>query len=469
MTHQEVDSAVIVRSIGEHFRMLDNAYRHFIVDRRVAAENQDAPTDLFQSPQVAIAMPSDVLISLTSPISMNWNAGRTAPESMPDSGVVYGYDTEGKVTTVSAWWRANNEFHSMLLRINKAGRVTSDYAPYHGLPFIGFFIGMAANELTDFTTEQIQGNTLLLRYHEPTAVRQEELERLERFKLSPRVLPSYMKKLREERQTKRHVEDSAWWIAEDLSSLVWDTVLSGTTPDDILDEEVPSDLGMMFFDGGEGLPLPCVPLYGADSGEISYTTVNAVVWDYSYDRNAALVDEDAKTKMNFYPVAAKTRPFAAYPDNSSESLMLHPLGAGDWSLEHIVGFSQKYVNELSEKLVKTALRLSREEFLGERQKTSIEPVSKAARKKAERSKKEPDTVVLALLRRPKNQSASELRDSEGREFTHRWIVRGHNRKQPVGKVIDGKREYKNVWIAPYVKGPADKPLIIKDRVNVWKR
>lgn len=463
----------VLASIRVNRKGISDSYQRFMVDRRIAPTNRDAPMNLFESPKVSIAMPADILISLASSISLNWNPGRAISEYMPESGVVYGYTPEGHLRFVSAWWRANNEWHSMLLRVNNEGKSTADYAPFHGLPYIGFFLGLASTKLKDFTTEAVDEDDMklaMIRYHVPESVRQEEVDQLERFKLSPRVLPSYMNTLRRARNTRRHIEDSVWWISEDLSALVWDTVLSGTMPDDILDEEVPGDIGMMFFDGGEGLPLPCVPLYGSDSGEVVYTTINAVVWDHAYDRNAVLIDDDAKSRLNFYPVAAKTRPFVAYPDNSSESLIIDPLGAADWSLEHIVGFSQSAVNDLSEKLVKTALRLSREEFVGERQTTSIEPLSKAARKKAERTGKKPDMVVLATLRRPKNQKPEELRDAHGREFSHRWIVRGHTRKQPFGKINEeGKRQVKNVWIAPYVKGPADKPLVIKDKVMVWKR
>jgi hypothetical protein len=44
------------------------------------------------------------------------------------------------------------------------------------------------------------------------------------------------------------------------------------------------------------------------------------------------------------------------------------------------------------------------------------------------------------------------------------------RNQAVGpRHIEGGQRHERVWIAPYIKGPEDKPLVLKDRVQVWRR
>ena len=48
------------------------------------------------------------------------------------------------------------------------------------------------------------------------------------------------------------------------------------------------------------------------------------------------------------------------------------------------------------------------------------------------------------------------------EWTHRWPVRGHWRNQPYGP---GRTQVRRIWIPPYIKGPTDKPLIVKD--TIW--
>jgi hypothetical protein len=45
------------------------------------------------------------------------------------------------------------------------------------------------------------------------------------------------------------------------------------------------------------------------------------------------------------------------------------------------------------------------------------------------------------------------------DWTHRWIVSGFWRNQYLSKV----KGHRVQWIDPYVKGPADKPLVLKDR------
>lgn len=62
-------------------------------------------------------------------------------------------------------------------------------------------------------------------------------------------------------------------------------------------------------------------------------------------------------------------------------------------------------------------------------------------------------VTVVTLRRPKQQPSEEHHHVE---WQRRWIVSGHWRWQPYG---DGT--HRQIWIAPYVKGPDDKPLVIR--------
>lgn len=52
-------------------------------------------------------------------------------------------------------------------------------------------------------------------------------------------------------------------------------------------------------------------------------------------------------------------------------------------------------------------------------------------------------------------------------YSHRWIVQGHWRNQPYKE--NGETVHKVIWIAPYVKGPDDKPLIFKRRAFEFTR
>ena len=48
------------------------------------------------------------------------------------------------------------------------------------------------------------------------------------------------------------------------------------------------------------------------------------------------------------------------------------------------------------------------------------------------------------------------------DHDHRWMVSGHWKQQPYGPNSSLR---KRIWIAPYVQGPADKPLVITDHVK----
>ncbi len=53
------------------------------------------------------------------------------------------------------------------------------------------------------------------------------------------------------------------------------------------------------------------------------------------------------------------------------------------------------------------------------------------------------------------------------EWSHRWLVKGHWRNQPCKE--DGEWTTRLVWIHPYVKGPEDKPLLIREHVYALVR
>lgn len=89
-----------------------------------------------------------------------------------------------------------------------------------------------------------------------------------------------------------------------------------------------------------------------------------------------------------------------------------------------------------------------------------ETAPRPLRRQLERVKLNDRAVTVIQLR----QRAGEYHaDGEGREWSHQWLVRGHWRNQPC-KDTDGAWTSRLVWIHPYVKGPEDKPLLVRDHV-----
>lgn len=71
-------------------------------------------------------------------------------------------------------------------------------------------------------------------------------------------------------------------------------------------------------------------------------------------------------------------------------------------------------------------------------------------------------VVIFDLRRTERREGDRSSESNV-EWSHRWVVTGHWRQQPFGP---GARQRRPTWIAPHIKGPEDRPLVLKDRVAV---
>lgn len=89
-------------------------------------------------------------------------------------------------------------------------------------------------------------------------------------------------------------------------------------------------------------------------------------------------------------------------------------------------------------------------------------IERAARRRAERAKL-PSEVRYIDLRHPEH--APTRSTSADVDWSHRWIVSGHWTNQPYGPAQSLRRPQ---WIAPYVKGPDDKPLVVKENVGVLR-
>lgn len=77
-----------------------------------------------------------------------------------------------------------------------------------------------------------------------------------------------------------------------------------------------------------------------------------------------------------------------------------------------------------------------------------------------------DQIVTVKSIRPMEHRVTPpgAKDSEGREYTRRWVVRGHWRNQAVGKDRADRRQ---TWIPAYIKGPEGAPLAKQAEV-VWR-
>lgn len=77
----------------------------------------------------------------------------------------------------------------------------------------------------------------------------------------------------------------------------------------------------------------------------------------------------------------------------------------------------------------------------------------------------PDVRVITLRRYREDSDHEVDPEARGREYSHRFIVNAFWRRQ----WYPSEQRHKPKWIAPYVKGPKNKPLIIKDTAYLWRR
>lgn len=87
---------------------------------------------------------------------------------------------------------------------------------------------------------------------------------------------------------------------------------------------------------------------------------------------------------------------------------------------------------------------------------------RATRRRSQRAEYPEKDVTVIYLRRPRRDDYQE-RNGDGEhkeiEWKSRWLVAGHWRNQ----WFPSKNEHRQIWINPYIKGPEDKPLQVREK------
>lgn len=73
-----------------------------------------------------------------------------------------------------------------------------------------------------------------------------------------------------------------------------------------------------------------------------------------------------------------------------------------------------------------------------------------------------DTITFLSVRRSPSKAG---RGESHREYSHRWVVRGHWRRQ----WYPSEGRHKPKWIMEYIAGPEDAPLLVHDKVTIVDR
>jgi hypothetical protein len=111
------------------------------------------------------------------------------------------------------------------------------------------------------------------------------------------------------------------------------------------------------------------------------------------------------------------------------------------------------------RIVQTTLRLMQQRISVRHKEQPDRPL----RRQGRRLKFSERQVVVVKLRRERGEQHEP--SGESANYSHRFIVGGHWRDQWYPSL----NVHRQVWISPYVKGPEDKPLIVKRRAYDWRR
>jgi hypothetical protein len=86
---------------------------------------------------------------------------------------------------------------------------------------------------------------------------------------------------------------------------------------------------------------------------------------------------------------------------------------------------------------------------------------RAERRRAQRERRPPPLLNVVLLRRVHHVADDPGQQQHDVNWSHRWIVSGHWRNQAYGPGHSLRRAR---YIHPFVKGPEDRPLVVKDHL-----
>ena len=227
-----------------------------------------------------------------------------------------------------------------------------------------------------------------------------------------------------------------WWVSRDMTTLAVHTALHEDPPE----VDPPSATGFILFDGG-------LDLTGAPDAPLAH--IVGLRWAVETSTDGAdhvgmemFSDDPGVCELMRCPLPLVPMPRSVAVDASfaREANVFERVLRAVWALS-------------AEPTVCTVDRPDRPD--------GLDPLPPRMVDNAVRD------VRMVILRENIHSPRNGKTDREARrEYSHRFIVRGFWRNQAYGKNHELRRRQ---WIPPFVKGPADKPLIAKDTVRIWRR
>lgn len=278
-----------------------------------------------------------------------------------------------------------------------------------------------------------------------------------------------------------------WWVAPPMVDLIDAAV--PMIPDDATpaDLPIPSRCGFVVFGS---------PIIGTDASSGEEILVDAVAWNattrlpplpgstwrmalgISSYRWVNFDDDETLEGMvetvageEFGTEAMVVNGYAARRMVSMHGSTWVPLGRSDWPVhEHLESSPWEMDEHVRASFIEDRrLMAALFTLLAQQGVTSrtIEKPERAAIRRHKRAGVDPNLadVQVVELRRPRYVQGDKP-EGDGVAWSKRWLVGGHMRWQACG---EGRKDRKLIFIAPYIKGPDDKPFVAPQRVNSWVR
>jgi hypothetical protein len=249
-----------------------------------------------------------------------------------------------------------------------------------------------------------------------------------------------------------------WWISRDMTALAEDTVQAGDFPK----SDAPAQSGLIFFDGDVQTVTFSVT-DDATGRKVGDAHVSALFWQCDGNGDIELMG------FTDHPCALK--------ECDAKSFSLPVVRFANDVFNGYVGVFLWFCD-----LLHAVWALSAEPHICEAQPAKPDMAHPLPPRFDPEIRKVKMLVLRENLHRPGGSADDDERvlrenlhrpggsadDDERvrREYSHRFIVRGFWRDQAYGPNHSLRRRQ---WIPPFVKGPADKPLICKETVRIWKR
>lgn len=241
-----------------------------------------------------------------------------------------------------------------------------------------------------------------------------------------------------------------WWVTEDMGQLVAAAAPS-LPPTTLVSDLMPATCGLAVFEK---------PLIGmsaqADEPDVQ---VDALLWGDS---------ETLKTRIRRREYVG----ISVYRtlDMGDGTVEWAPLGRTDWA------YGDNTEEPVDERLKDEDVRLesmaedrrwmaclwllASQERVGEQ---SVVSLPRPVQRRSQRAGYPADVRLIDVRRRTPAAAEGEGHEVE---WSHRWLVRPHWRQQAYGPERSLRRP---ILVPPHVKGPADKPLVVKPAVNVVRQ